>query len=123
MHLYEVLRRPLITEKNTSILQVQNKYAFEVAEKANKPQIKQAVEKAFKVRVSAVNVMTVPGKEQRILISSGGISLIFTGIYTAFISQKREVGSPKNVIEKDIIYVIFIFIYLCLTFYTILFFF
>lgn len=65
----------------------------------------------------------VPGKEQRILISSGGISLIFTGIYTAFISQKREVGSPKNVIEKDIIYVIFIFIYLCLTFFTILFFF
>lgn len=65
----------------------------------------------------------VPGKEQRILISSGGISLIFTGIYTAFISQKREVGSPKNVIEKDIIYVIFIFIYLCITFFTILFFF
>jgi len=66
MHLYEVLRRPLITEKNTSVLQAQNKYAFEVAEKANKPQIKQAVEKAFKVKVNAVNVMTVPGKEQRV---------------------------------------------------------
>ncbi len=65
MHLYEVLRRPLITEKNT-MLQTQGKYAFEVAGKANKPQIKQAVEKAFNVKVTAVNVMTVPGKEKRI---------------------------------------------------------
>ena len=65
MHLYEVLRRPLITEKNT-VLQAQGKYAFEVAKEANKPQIKQAVEKAFNVKVTAVNVMTVPGKEKRI---------------------------------------------------------
>ncbi len=64
MHLYEVLRRPLITEKNTA-LQAQGKYAFEVAGEANKPQIKQAVEKAFKVKVTAVNVMTVPGKGRR----------------------------------------------------------
>jgi len=65
MHLYEVLRRPLITEKNT-VLQAENKYAFEVAGEANKHQIKQAVEKAFKVKVTAVNVMTVPGKTRRI---------------------------------------------------------
>jgi len=64
MHLYEVLRRPLITEKNTA-LQAQGKYAFEVAGEANKHQIKQAVEKAFKVKVTAVNVMTVPGKGRR----------------------------------------------------------
>ena len=65
MHLYEVLRRPLITEKNT-ILQAQGKYAFEIAREANKPQIKQAVEKAFKVKVLAVNVMTVPPKTRRV---------------------------------------------------------
>ena len=65
MHLYEVLRRPLITEKNT-MLQAQGKYAFEIAREANKPQIKQAVEKAFKVKVLAVNVMTVPGKTRRV---------------------------------------------------------
>ncbi len=65
MHLYEVLRRPLITEKNTA-LQAQNKYAFEVARGANKHQIKQAVEKAFKVQVTTVNVMTVPGRTQRV---------------------------------------------------------
>ena len=65
MHLYEVLRRPLLTEKNT-VLQAQNKYAFEVAKEANKLQIKQAVEKAFDVGVTAVNVMTVPGKMRRV---------------------------------------------------------
>ena len=65
MHLYEVLRRPLITEKNT-MLQAQGKYAFEVDAEANKHQIKQAVEKAFKVAVTAVNVMTVPGKTKRV---------------------------------------------------------
>ena len=65
MNLYEVLRRPLITEKYTA-LQAYGKYAFEVAGKASKPQIKQAVEKAFKVKVTAVNVMTVSGKRRRL---------------------------------------------------------
>ncbi|MDD4875794.1 MAG: 50S ribosomal protein L23 [Dehalococcoidales bacterium] len=65
MHLYEVLRRPLITEKNT-VLQSQGKYAFEVANESNKQQIKLAVEKAFKVDVIGVNVMTVPGKTRRV---------------------------------------------------------
>ncbi len=65
MHLYEVLCRPLITEKN-AMLQSQGKYAFEIAREANKQQIKQAVEKAFKVKVLAVNVMTVPGKTRRV---------------------------------------------------------
>ena len=60
-----MLRRPVITEKSTE-LQGQNKYAFEIAEGANKPMIKQAVEKAFKVKVLAVNVTTVPGKTRRV---------------------------------------------------------
>ena len=65
MHLYEVLRQPLITEKNTN-LQVLNKYAFAIADKATKPQVKQAVEKSFKVKVTGVNVLTVPGKTRRV---------------------------------------------------------
>lgn len=65
MHLYEVLRRPLVTEKNAA-LQAIGKYAFDVDEVATKPQVKQAVEKAFKVSVTAVNVMKVPGKTRRI---------------------------------------------------------
>ena len=65
MHLHEVLRRPLITEKSTT-LQTQGKYAFEVAGEANKHQVKQAVEKTCNVKVTAVNVMKVPGKTRRI---------------------------------------------------------
>jgi large subunit ribosomal protein L23 len=65
MHLYEVLRRPLVTEKST-VLQAENKYAFEVAKEATKPQIKQAVEKAFNVEVTGVNVVTIPGKSRRL---------------------------------------------------------
>ena len=65
MHLYEVLRRPLITEKNTD-LQALNKYAFEVADEANKPLVKQAVEKAFDVKVTKVNMVTMQGKTRRV---------------------------------------------------------
>jgi large subunit ribosomal protein L23 len=65
MELYEILRRPIISEKNT-LLAAQNKYTFEVARKANKPQIKEAVEKAFKVKVAAVNVMNIPGERRRV---------------------------------------------------------
>jgi len=64
LHLYEVLRRPLITEKAT-LLKEEDKYAFEVARKATKCQIKEAVEQAFKVKVNKVNVITVPGKTRR----------------------------------------------------------
>ena len=64
MHLYEVLRRPLITEKAT-LLKEGNKYAFEVAKEATKPQIKEAVEKAFKVKVVKVNIITVSEKTKR----------------------------------------------------------
>jgi large subunit ribosomal protein L23 len=65
MHLYEVLRRPLITEKS-STLQTANKYAFEVQNGANKTMIKQAVEKGFKVTVTGVNVITMRGKTRRV---------------------------------------------------------
>ncbi len=89
MHLYEVLRRPLITEKNTG-LQVQGKYVFEVAREANKHQVKQAVEKAFNVKVTAVNVLTVFGKERRV-----GRRLVLTPSWKkAIVSLK-----PGNKIE------------------------
>ena len=64
MHQFEVLRRPLITEKNT-IQQAIGKYAFEVANEANKHQVKQSVEKAFAVKVTKVNIMIVHGKMRR----------------------------------------------------------
>ncbi len=65
MHRFEVLRRPLITEKYT-VLQAEGKYAFEVAGAATKPQIKEAVEKAFNVTVTGLNLMNVAGKPRRL---------------------------------------------------------
>ena len=64
-HVYEVLRRPVMTERNTELMQ-QGRYTFEVAPNANKIQIKEAVEKAFPdVTVLAVNTMNVHRKARR----------------------------------------------------------
>lgn len=64
LHPYQVLIRPIVTEKST-ILTEQNKYVFRVAKAANKAQIKEAVEKAFDVTVVDVNTMNVRGKARR----------------------------------------------------------
>ncbi len=62
---HSVLMRPLITEKATR-LHGENKYAFEVQKHANKVQIREAIEKGFDVKVTAVNVMTMKGKTHRV---------------------------------------------------------
>lgn len=64
MHYYEVLRRPLISEKSTMLL-AENKYGFAVTQGATKNQIKEAVEKSFDVDVIKVNVMNVHGKKRK----------------------------------------------------------
>lgn len=61
LHLYDVIRRPLVTEK-TSIMTVQNQFVFEVAPTANKVQIKEAIEVIFNVGVVKVNTMVMPYK-------------------------------------------------------------
>jgi large subunit ribosomal protein L23 len=63
--LYTVIRRPLITEKGMGVKETQNTLVFEVAEKATKTEVKQAVESLFKVKVSAVRTAIVEGKERR----------------------------------------------------------
>lgn len=65
MNIHEVLRRPLITEKNT-MLGALNKYSFEVSMNATKPMIEAAVVKLFKVSVTNVNVLHVRGKVRRV---------------------------------------------------------
>ena len=61
MNPYAVILRPLVTEKSTALAGA-NKYIFEVDMRANKPQIKNAVEKAFNVTVTDVNIMVMKGK-------------------------------------------------------------
>jgi len=65
MHIYEVLRRPVVTEKTMITVDTANQYAFEVDERANKMQVKDAVETAFDVTVLRVNIMMMPAKTTR----------------------------------------------------------
>jgi len=60
----DIIRRPVITEKSTDLM-AEKKYVFEVDPKANKTEIKQAVEQIFGVKVEKVNTMNVRGKVKR----------------------------------------------------------
>ncbi len=62
---YDVLRRPIVTEKSSYQSGDLNQYAFEVHKKATKAQIKEAVEALFDVSVMRVNVLNVPPKRTR----------------------------------------------------------
>ena len=64
MNMYEVIRRPLTTEKTYGLRAV-NAYAFEVHGRATKHEVKQAVEKIFDVSVVSVNVINLPAKRRR----------------------------------------------------------
>ncbi|MFS8629313.1 MAG: 50S ribosomal protein L23 [Limnochordales bacterium] len=60
----DILKRPIITEKATALME-QGKYVFEVDRNANKTQIKQAVEQIFNVKVTKVNTIRQKGKLRR----------------------------------------------------------
>jgi large subunit ribosomal protein L23 len=64
MNDYQVILRPLITEKNTNLMMF-NKYCFEVARESTKPQIKRAIEAIFDVAVISVHTINVRGKKRR----------------------------------------------------------
>ncbi|HEX4749817.1 MAG TPA: 50S ribosomal protein L23 [Bryobacteraceae bacterium] len=65
MNVYEVIKRPLITEKGHSKREAERTLAFEVHPDANKIQIKQAVETVFKVKVAEVRTAMYSGKLRR----------------------------------------------------------
>jgi large subunit ribosomal protein L23 len=65
MHIYEVLRRPVVTEKSIDGVDYLNRYTFEVDLRANKFQVKDAVETAFDVSVTDVRIAMMPAKTSR----------------------------------------------------------
>lgn len=75
--LADIIRRPLITEKATRLLEL-NQYTFEVNPKAKKPQIKAAIEYLFDVKVTGVSTMLPPRKKRRV------------GKYVGFKSQYKK---------------------------------
>lgn len=60
----DIILRPVITEASTEMME-EKKYVFEVDPRANKVEVKKAVEKIFGVKVEKVNTMRVPGKVKR----------------------------------------------------------
>ena len=62
---YNIILRPVVTEKSMEEKELMNKVAFEVHPKANKQEIKSAVEKLFGVKVLNVNTVSVKGKKRR----------------------------------------------------------
>ena len=62
---FDVIKRPVITEKGLTLKENERTLCFEVADNASKQQIQEAVEQLFKVRVQAVRTMVVPGKMRR----------------------------------------------------------
>lgn len=66
MNPYDIIIRPIITEKSTLLKDGSNQYVFEVRRDANKIEIKRAIESLFKVKVLSVNIINMEGKKKRI---------------------------------------------------------
>lgn len=69
--LHQIIKKPLITEKTSQLKEDNQVVAFEVAMTANKIEIKQAIEKAFDVKVTNVNTNIVAGKTKRVGLNFG----------------------------------------------------
>lgn len=68
---YDVIVRPILTERTTMMKEKQNQYVFEVRPTATKPDIRHAIEEIFKVKVLSVRTMNVGGKMRRLGRSEG----------------------------------------------------
>jgi large subunit ribosomal protein L23 len=66
MNLYDVIKLPKLTEKSMDLKEQLNQFVFEVNLNANKIQIKESIEKSFKVNVIKVRTMNVSGKKKRL---------------------------------------------------------
>jgi len=65
LDIYDIVKKPLLTERSMACLDATNTYVFEVHPKANKVQIRRAVEALFKVKVLGVNTAGMHGKRRR----------------------------------------------------------
>ena len=76
--IFEVLRRPVVTEKSNYQVGSLNQYVFEVADDATKEMVKEAIETIFEVTVTRVNMINVPAKRtrrlrsRRVMVRRGG---------------------------------------------------
>lgn len=88
---YDIIKVPLITEKSTILKEKENKYAFLVDNRANKDEIKRAVEEIFKVKVLAVNTSYLRGKIKRMGKHSGKTPDMKKAVLTLKEGEKIEI--------------------------------
>ncbi len=69
--LYGVIKAPVVSEKSTLAMEVHNQYVFVVDKRANKTDVKQAIEAMFNVKVTSVNLLNQEGKEKRTRFKPG----------------------------------------------------
>ena len=86
----DIIRRPLITEKTTSLVE-QGKYTFEVMQGVNKIEIKNAIEQLFNVDVVSVKVINVRKKPRRVGNHSGFTAAVRKAIVTLADDQTLDV--------------------------------
>ncbi len=67
----DIIVAPVISEKSMNLMETTNTYTFKVAKKANKVEIRNAVEEIFKVKVEKVNTMNMRGKKRRLGVHQG----------------------------------------------------
>lgn len=89
-NVYDIIKRPLITEK-TTILTEQGKYTFEVMAGTNKIEVKEAIEKIFKVNVVSVNIVNVRKKDRKVGKYSGFRPAVRKAIVTLQAGQTLDV--------------------------------
>lgn len=92
----DLIKRPVVTERTSDFLE-QNKYVFEVDLKANKTEIKQAIEQIFKVKVVGVNTLRMPAKPKRYGRHSG-----YTSEWKKAIVQLSADSKPLEFFETSV---------------------
>ena len=90
MNSYDVVKRPLITEKSMKLVE-KGQYTFEVDKRATKPEVKAAVEELFNVKVVAVNIINGLKKEKRVGKYTGLLPAVTKAIVTLEKGQKIEI--------------------------------
>lgn len=63
---YEIIKAPIITEQSTKLIESQNRYTFKVDKRANKIEIKNAIEEIFKVKIVSINTINVLPKFRKV---------------------------------------------------------
>ncbi len=71
MNAHTIIKSPVVTEKSTDLTEKYNKYSFAVDGRANKIEMKKAIEVLFKVKVIKVNTVKMRGKQKRVRFRQG----------------------------------------------------